>query len=54
MSRAKYLKSLQREFQALQEVVNELLRENYELKSLLTNNASTQQPRRQERVAATA
>ena len=42
MSRAKYLKSLQREFQALQEVVNELLRENYELKSLLTHNAANE------------
>ena len=44
MSRAKYLKSLQREFQAMQEVVNELLRENHELKSLLTSNASQPKP----------
>jgi len=40
MSRAKYLKTLQREFEALQEVVNELLRENYELKTLLSDNVS--------------
>ena len=37
MSRTKYLRSLQREFEAMQEVLNELLRENYELKTLLTN-----------------
>jgi len=44
MSRAKYLKALQREFEALQEVVNELLRENHELKSMLVNAS---QPKRQ-------
>lgn len=42
MSRAKYLKNLERTIEAMKKATNDLTRENYELRQLL--NAAARQP----------
>jgi len=43
MSRANYLKSLERIIEAMKKATNDLTRENYELRLLLDHAARTQQ-----------
>ena len=47
-SRAKHLKTLERELITAQAVINELVKENYELRELLSDAANDRQHARQQ------